>query len=515
MCREMTNAEPNEVRQTTKGARRVSEANQCRMTKGRSVLACVVLHLASITSAVAAPPAFDSLFPAGGQMGTRVETLASGKGLEKETLLAWSSDPHVVVLGGDKPKKYFLNIAKDAVPGPCLVRLYNGDDASPPRIVEVGKLEEVLEKEPNDTLKDIKMADARMNVTFNGVLDKGGDVDVFAIRAQKGKRIRFELHGYALGSPMDPAMRLLDERGVEIAAGHDTHNLDPRIEYTPTHDGTLFLELFAFAHPPAADVAFKGSANHVYRLTVTDEPKPAVALNEPKSLTPPVVVNGCLSQSGEEDSYTFTLKKGHSVQINVRAQSLHSPVDATLRIEDAKGKSLQQADDGDKDILDPALRFKAAEDGDYKLVIADRFHHGGPEHVYELTVKPFVPTLTATLDTHAYRLEAGKSAEVKVTVKTNGTFGGKIKAQAVNLPAGVTAESVDVPVKGGEVKLTLKAAAEVVASQAPFAVEIVTSAPDAVETVTASYAIPFTEPRGDLLIMSDTHPWLTVVAKKP
>ena len=128
-----------------------------------------------------------------------------------------------------------------------------------------------------------------------------------------------------------------------------------------------------------------------------------------------------------------------------------------------------------------------------------------------------MPSLAATLDTHAYRLEAGKTVEVKVTVKTNGTFAGKIKAQAVPLPSGVTAEGVDVPAKGGEVKLTLKATAEVVANQAPFAVEIVTSAPDAVQTVTASYAVPFTEPRGDLLIMTDTHPWLTVVAgkKKP
>ena len=488
---------------------------ECRMTNGRSVLACVVLLLASITSAVAAPPGFESLFPAGGQVGTRVETLVSGKGLEKETLQVWSSDSHVVVLGGDKPKKYFLNIAKDAVPGPCLVRLYNEADASPPRIIEVGKFEEVLEKEPNDTISDAKKIEARMNVTLNGVLEKAGDVDTFGIRVQKGKHVTLDLHGYALGSPMDPAMRLLNDRGVEIAAGHDTHNLDPRIEYTPAADGILFVQLFAFVHPPAADVAFKGSANHVYRLTVTDEPKPAVAINEPKALTPPVTVHGCISQSGEEDSYTFTLKKSHSVQINVRAQSLHSPVDATLRIEDAKGKSLQQADDGDKDNLDPALRFKAAEDGEYKLVIGDRFHHGSTEHLYELTVKPFVPTLTATLDTHAYRLEAGKSAEVKVTVKTSGAFEGKIKAQAVNLPAGVTAENVDVPAKGGEVKLTLKATAEVVANQAPFAVEIVTSAPDAVETVTASYVIPFTEPRGDLLITTDTHPWLTVVAKKP
>ncbi len=485
------------------------------MTNGRFALALVIFNSAFATSALAAPPTFDSLYPAGGQIGSRVETQINGKGLEKETFLAWSSDPHVVVLGGDKPKKFFLNIAKDAVPGPCLVRLYSETDASPPRIIEVGRFEEVLEKEPNDTLADAKKAEARMNVTINGVLEKTGDVDTYAIRVQKGKRITLELHGYALGSPMDPAMRLLDDRGVEIAAGHDSHNLDPRIEHTPAADGTLFVQLFAFVHPPAADVAFKGSANHVYRLTVTDETKAAPVLNEPETLTLPTVVHGCISKAAEEDRYAIAVKKGDDLQINVHAQSLHSPLDATLRIEDAAGKVLQQADDADKDSLDPALRWKVTADGDFKVVVGDRFQHGSAEHLYELTVKPFTLSLSAVLDTHAYRLEAGKTTEVKVTVKTVGAFKGTIKAQAVNLPAGVTAESVDMPVKGGEVKLTLKAAADVAANQAPFAVELVTSAPDKVEPVTAAYAIPFTEPRGDLLIMSDTHPWLTVLAKKP
>lgn len=489
--------------------------NRAQRMNGRSALAFFSLYSALATSVLAEPPAFNGLFPAGGQIGSRVETLVNGKGLEKETFLAWSSDPHVVVLGGDKPMKFFLNIAKDAVPGPCLVRLYNEKDASPPRIIEVGKFEEVLEKEPNDTLGDAKKSEARINVTINGVLGKAGDVDTFALRVLKGKRVTLDLHGYALGSSMDPAMRLLNERGVEIAAGHDTHNLDPRIEYTPTADGTLFVQLFAFVHPPAADVSFKGTANHVYRLTVTDEPKAAPVLSAPGKLTLPALVQGGISKEAEEDAYSFTAKKGDDLQISLRAQRLSSPLDATLRIDDATGKTLQQADDADKDGLDPSLRWKAPKDGEYKLIIADRFNHGSAEHRYELTVKPFVASLTATLDTHAYRLEAGKSVEVKLTVKTNGTFAGKIKAQVAQLPAGVTADSVDVPAKGGEVKLTLKAGAEVAANQAPFAVELVTSAPDAVETVTATYAIPFLEPRGDLLIMSDTHPWLTVLAKKP
>ncbi len=490
--------------------------NESKQTTHRRIfLAFFVFVFVFRPSASPAPPAFENLFPAGGQIGSRVETQASGKGLEKEAPRIWSSDPHLVVLAGDKPKKFFLNIAKEAVSGPRLVRLYNDDGASPPRIIELGKFEEGLEKEPNDNLAEAKIGSSRMNVTVNGVLEKVGDVDTFAISAQKGKRIRFELHGYALGSPMDPAMRLLNDRGIEIAAGHDTTNLDPRMEYTPTADGSLYVQLFAFAHPPAADVAFKGSANHVYRLTVTDEPQPMTVLTEPGKLSLPVLLHGCIGKAAEEDTYSFSAKKGDDLHISLRAQRLGSPLDAILRIEDETGKSLQQADDGEKEALDPSLRWKAPKDGEFKLIVADRFHHGSSDHLYELSVKPFVPSLTASLESHAYRLEAGKTVEVKITVKTNGTFAGKIKAQATQLPLGVTVESVDVPAKGGEVKLTLKATAETAKSQAPFAVELTTSAPDTVATVTASYAIPFTEPRGDLLIMTDTHPWLTVVTQKP
>ncbi len=486
-----------------------------KLTIGCRGLAYAILHSACVIPSLAAPPGFEHVFPAGGSVGSRVEVKVAGSGLEKGSPLAWANDPKIVILGGDKPKKYFLNIAKDAMPGPYLMRLYTDDGATPPRIIEVGKFEELLEKEPNDSLTGIPAAEAKMNVAINGVLEKAGDVDTHAIRVQKGKRILLDLHGYSLGSPMDPAMRLLNERGTEIAAGHDTQNLDPRIDYTPAADGTLFVQVFAFAHPPAADVSLKGSANHVYRLTVTDEAKQAPALNEPKTLTLPATVTGSISKAGEEDIYGFTAKKGDDWQINVRAYALRSPLDATLQIQDADGKSLQQSDDGDKDNLDPALHWKAPKDGEFKLVITDRFHHGSADHIYELTIKPFAPTITTTLDTHAYRLEAGKTVEVKLNVKTSGTFTGKIQARAAQLPAGSTCEAVDVPAKGGEVKLTLKAAADAAVNQAPFAVEVVTSAPDAVQTTTATYAIPFTEPRGDLLIMSDTHPWLTVVGKPP
>ncbi len=462
-------------------------------------------------STQADPPGFDGIYPAGGAPGMRVEAAVAGKELDKEPLLAWTSDPKVVILAGENPKTVFIHIAKDAAPGPCLIRFYNSQGSTAPRIVEVGRFEEAVENEPNNSLADAKTAKPGMNTTINGVLSKSGDVDTFPIAVRKGRNVTLELRGYALGSPMDPALRLLDERGVEVDAGHDTHNLDPLIRHTPNADGTLFVQVFAFSHPPKADVSFTGSANHVYRLIVTDEAAAQIKVSEPKSLAIPSTLTGCLRKPREEDIFTLTAKKGEELSLAVRAHAIHSPVDATLRVEDTDGKALAQADDGEN--LDPALKWKAPKDGEYQVVVADRFHGGSSDHVYELNVHPFEPSLTAELDNHSYRIEAGKSAEVKLKVKLNGTFKGKIQARAVRLPPGVTSKPVEVPAKGGEVKLKLEAGADAQVSQSPFTVELVTGEPDKVQTVAATYAIPFPEPRGDFLITTDTRPWLTLAAK--
>lgn len=476
--------------------------DQRRMTNATRLLSFVILHSSFVIALKAAPPGFESIFPAGGQTGTRVECSITGKGLENGTPTAWCSHPGVVFLAGEKRKQFQANLAKDAKPGPCLVRFYTDEGSSPPRVFEVGTLTEHLEKEPNDRLADAKASEPLMNVVINGVLDKSGEVDTHAIRVQKGKAFTLELHGYALGSPMDPALRLLDSRGVELRGAHDSHNLDPRLTYTPASDGTMWVQVMAFAHPPAADVALKSSSSHVYRLIIRDEPaKPAPS--EPKALTLPATVAGLLAKPREEDVFSLTAKKGEELALAVRSRTF----DAVLRIDDTEGKMLTQTDDGET--ADPVMRWKVPKDGEFKVVVADRFHGGSEEHAYELSVKPFTPSLTATLDTHAYRVEAGKDAEVKIAIKLNGTFATKLQAKALDLPPGLSADPVEVPAKGGEIKMKLKAAPEAAASQAPFRIEI----SDGTQTFAATYLIPFTEPRGDLLITTDTQPWLTVAAK--
>ena len=477
------------------------------MTNDWRLLAFVILISSFILPARAAPPGFESLFPAGGQIGGSVECLVAGKGLDKDSPVAWASHPGIVFKAGDKAKKFTVAVAPDVPAGPYLVRFHTAEGSSPPRIFEVGKESEVVEKEPNDAFADTKGQEGRINTVFNGVLEKAGDVDTHAIRVKKGRGVTLEVHGYVLGSPMDPALRLLDARGVEIAGGHDTHNLDPRVEYTPKADGVLYAQVFAFAHPPAADVSLKGSSAHVYRLRVVeDAPASAPAVPEPAQIVVPGEVAGVLTKKGEEDVFTFSAKKGEELVLEVRSRRF----DATLRVEDVDGKSLASADDGEGGVTDPVLRWKAPKDGTFKLVVLDRDRAGGPRQAYQAKVTATKPTLTAVLDNHAYRVEAGKSVEVKITLKVTGKFTGKVAASVLGLPAGLLAEAKEADAKSGELKVTLKAAPEVVASQATFRVELAVDG----QTFLPSYVVPFTEPRGDLLITTDTRPWLTVAAAK-
>lgn len=523
---------------------------------------CTLLLTAPMLALAA--PGFESISPAGGKVGTSFVAKVAGKGLDKGSPQGWCSNPGVKITPapGTKPGagQWKIDITADAKPGPCLVRFHSDDGSTPPRIFEVGTLEEVAEAEPNDDFKEVKAAAEakaegaapapqapRMNTTLNGVLAREGDSDTFALRVQKGRPITLALHGYSLGSSMDPAMRLLDARGVELAGSHDSHNLDPVIRHLPGADGILYAQVFAFVHPPQADIAFKGTANHVYRLHVTESGQSdsssipsAATVTSASPLTMPFTLAGSIATPGAEATHSITVKKGEDLLVTVRAKALRSPLEATLRIESADGKMLAQNDDATSissgnsaTALDPALHWKAPADSTCKLIIGDRFQTGSAEHRYELSVQPWKPGVSAQVDTHAYRVEPGKSADLKVTVKFDGSYPDKLRAHATGLPPGVTAADVEVPAKGGELKLTLKAAADAPPAQAVFAVELrpvvpapgkekaaaagpapqpseaPVPAPAAAATV-ATYPIPFTELRGDLLIVADGCPWLTV-----
>ena len=529
------------------------------------------------------PPAISRLIPSGGKAGSTFVCSVGGT-LAKTENKVWADHAGIVFKPTTKPDVFDVTIAPDVPLGAHLIRFYNDDGASPPRVFVVGGLDEIAEVEPNDDAHKPQQL-AKIPVTINGALQKAGDADTFAFHAEAGRWIVLALDGYALGTQMDPAMRLLDEHGTELVMSHDTFNLDPFIAFEVKKTGTYMAQVMAFVHPPAADVTLKGSADHVYRLTITDKPfargvspcavqqgtEPEVKLigwnlgqnfteatahklapldaasdeaqagalrhmntlngatvlaavvgspviagqgsKEPQALTLPCTVSGRIAAARVEDRYRFAMKKGASIICRVHAQRVHSPLDAVLRIEDATGKVLKEADDDKEGDFDPSITFKAAADGDYTAIITDRFMRGGWDFLYALELAPAAVRLSATLDNNAYKLEAGKTADVKATVKAAGDIKGKLTVRVDGLPPGVTAKAIEVPAKGGEAKLTLTAAVDAASSGQPFTVTVSTTPPDAAFSARATFDLKGVEPRGDRLLNEDSRAWLTLSGK--
>ncbi|MBI3878320.1 MAG: PPC domain-containing protein [Verrucomicrobia bacterium] len=223
-----------------------------------------------VPATFAAVPTLDHVFPAGGQIGSTFNVTTTGK-LEPWPAKVWIDCAGVEFKPSTNSGQYTVTVAKDAPLGPHVVRAFNADGASEPRTFVIGRHAEITEQEPNDNFAKAQRVSS-LPVVINGKLEKRGDVDSFAVRVEAGRWLVAAVDGYSLGSPMDPFLHVLDERGVKLVYSADTHNLDPFIAFRVERTGTYIVQVAAFAYPPAADVQLAGSAACIYRLTLSDAP---------------------------------------------------------------------------------------------------------------------------------------------------------------------------------------------------------------------------------------------------
>ena len=275
----------------------------------RLLFCCLCALFSFLLSALhAAEPTLNALFPAGGQQGTELTLEADGK-FDPWPVKSWISGSGVHIESAEKSGQFKLRIDPDAPIGPQLLRLYNDQGASDLRVFVVGRLVESFEKEPNNRSADAIQV-GQLPVTFNGRLDKGEDVDSFALELHAGQRLTAAVDGYGLRSPIDPHLHLFDSSGRRVAFQHDSSNLDPVLSYQAEQDGTYVLELAAFAHPPQANVRFAGSAAAVYRLTMTLGPFGCYAF--PTAIAPEI--------ESDVRIYGWNLERAHSwIDTRVRA----------------------------------------------------------------------------------------------------------------------------------------------------------------------------------------------------
>lgn len=102
-----------------------------------------------------------------------------------------------------------------------------------------------------------------------------------------------------------------------------------------------------------------------------------------KALTIPVLVNGTLTEAGQDD-YHFTVKAGQKLVCEVEARRAGSALDPVLEIFDAAGRMLVRNDDGAG--VDPRIEHTFAKAGQYKIRVHDARYSDQAANFYRLKI---------------------------------------------------------------------------------------------------------------------------------
>jgi hypothetical protein len=191
-----------------------------------------------------ARPSF--VFPLGGPIGEKIELSIEGD---------YASAPAIpLVPQADWLRKgFFLNEREISSP-----------TSIPFRAVAFGN---VIEREPNDTPElpgdtPESLQPVELPVAFNGLIERPGDMDCFAFRAEAGKVYVLEAFADRVGSLADTLITILDQRGRILVRNDDGNTHDSRLEFRAPQTDTYFLHV--------TDKLANGDWRFVYRVEATE-----------------------------------------------------------------------------------------------------------------------------------------------------------------------------------------------------------------------------------------------------
>jgi hypothetical protein len=216
-------------------------------------------------------------------------------------------------------------------------------------------------------------------------------------------------------------------------------------------------------------------------------------------VTTPVGINGRLLKEGESDVFKFDAKRGQPLSFEVVSRRAGSPLDSTLRILDAKGRTLLEGDDSPESgrlSADATIEaWSPPADGTYAIEIRDLLQRGGPEFVYFLKITRAKPRFELALDTDKTELSPGTSGVVFVSCLRKNGFDGEISLSVDGLPPKVTAFCGRIPAGQRDGCVILTAASDARASIGNIVVRGTAThkRPDGTTTQLSAVALPMQE----------------------
>ncbi len=458
-----------------------------------------------------------------------------------------------------------VKIAHDAALGPRAWRVWTAQGAVPSRPFFVGNLPEVVEDEMDGEPIPVNVT---LPLTINGRIFPREDVDVWQFEVKAGQTIVCSALTAKLGSPFDARIEIRDPQGKRLAESteaappgsdafvrftaissglysariHDvkfgglqhyvyrlTLTADPFVEYVYPlggRRGTTGRFEFAganltagpldFALPAEAPARFVtalgpaecGSNQFAFDLgnlpeLLEQEPNDSPAQVQPVDV--PVVWNGRIGKPGDADCWAIRAAKDQTVEFDLIAARLGSPLDSVIVLSDSTGKELARADDIGGNQTDSFLRYTFKEAGTYIVRVEERLaSRGGAAFAYRLKATPPVaPDFRLHLPTDAVSVNRGAEAKVKLRVERIGGFAEPINLEFSGLPQGVTVANAMIPANVGELDIAFKGDAAAPVTAKPVSVRGVAMIAGMRVETTAIFVSPTTAgPEVDSLLVA-------------
>ena len=276
-------------------------------------------------------PRLNSLFPAGGQVGTTVEMKVQGADLE---------GAHTLIIEGEPGIRGELHTGGGEI-----------DNTHQPLFeANCGQCHEL--RSPNNR----SMTPAQWEATVQRMI------------AEKGAEIR-----------PDDARKIAD---YLKSAARASGGLTAQLSISP--DAPIGPREVRIVGKNGSSTAWPFEVSHAAETLETESnnlPETATAIQLPG------IINGAINPGGDEDYYVFEGVEGERCVFSVKAYRLNNVsqqfFNPTLSLFDATGVELARSNGFYS--LDPLIDYTLPADGTYLLRIRDLLHRGNPDAVYRLT----------------------------------------------------------------------------------------------------------------------------------
>jgi len=376
-----------------------------------------------------------------------------------------------------------INIDKDAELIERNLRVVTTSGISNPLNFQIGDLEEITEKEPNNNFTQAN-GPFSLPVLLNGQI-VAGDADYYKITAAKGDRLYIKAEARSLIPYLadavpgwfQPALTIYNADRKKVAfADHDKFEPDPIIIYNVPQNGDYFLRV--------TDAIYRGREDFVYRISIeknfsvgkiiklpdtlnynlpiVNESEPNNNIENAQPVKFPVLIKGIINQPGDLDVYSFKGQKNQMIVAEVIAGRIGSPMDSMIKLIDSTGKVLIMNDDfPDKSeglithMTDSYFTYKLPSAGTYFIKICDIQNKGGEDYTYQLRLSAPIPDFKLRLVPSSIVISQGGTGIITVQVLRKEGFNGEINLSLKSGVNGISLDGAVIPANQDQFQLTI------------------------------------------------------------